>query len=109
MTRLMPLGGENFLKVLLVPPDNTPEVFLGRKRDFILLGALGLAFMFTFKLLMENLVPSLFEVLAVWLIASLVILALFRLVRMINRKAKEKHIEGVTATLCIVLFLVLLL
>lgn len=108
MTKLIPLGGENLYKQLLTPLDKTPEMLIGKKREFVMFGGAIASFMFLFKLLMQNLVPSIFELFAVWFVTCVVILALMLLVKMVNRKAREKNISGIVAVLIPLVLLVLL-
>lgn len=109
MVRLMPLGGENLFKQLLTPLDKTPEILTGKKREFVMLGGAIASSMFLFKLLMQNLVPSVAELFVVWFVTCVIILALLLLIRLVNSKARKKNISGIVATLIPLLILIVLL
>ncbi len=109
MVKIIPLGGENIFKVLLTPLQRTPEVILGRKKEFLALAGAGVAFLFTFKLLMWNIIPKIFQVLLVGIVAGLLSMAMFPLIKMQNENAKGKNILGIMATLFVLLLILLVL
>lgn len=96
-------------KHLLTPLEKTPEMLTGKKREFVMFGGAVASSMFLFKLLMQNLVPSIFELFAVWFVTCAVILALMLLVKAVNSKARKRNISGIAAALIPLLLLVLLL
>lgn len=109
MAKLIPLGGENLFKQLLIPLDETPEILTGKTREFIMFGGAIASLMFLIKLLMQNLLPNIAELFAVWLVTCIIIIMLFSLVRIVNHKARKMNIWGIVAALIPLLILVLLL
>jgi len=94
---------------LLVPLEKVPKMLLAKKEEFLGLAGAVVASLFVFKLLMRNLVASLFELLMVTLFGALVAFALMRFFRLFNQKAKDKVLSGVAAMLALLMMILLLL
>ncbi len=109
MVGVSPFGGEYIFGQFLCPLDKTPGFLTGKKREFVMLCGAISSSLFLFKLLMRNLVPSVFELFAVWFVTCAVILALMLLVRRVNSGAGKGNIVGIAAALAPLLLLVLVL
>lgn len=109
MVNVIPFGGERIFGQLLCPLDKTPGLLTGEKREFVMLCGAIASSLFLSKLLMQNLVPSVFELFAVWFVACAVILALMGIVRRVNSRARNRNIVGIAAVLISLLLVILLL
>lgn len=108
MVNVLPFGGEYIFGQLLCPLDKTPGFLIGKKREFVMFCGAIASSLFLFKLLMRNLVPSVFELFAVWFVTCAVILALMLLVRLVNSRARKRNIVGIAAVLLPLLLFILL-
>lgn len=108
MVNVMPFGGEYIFGQLLCPLDETPAFLTGKKREFVMFCGAIASSLFLLKLLMRNLVPSVFELFAVWFVTCAVILALMLLVRLVNSRARKRNISGIVAVLLPLLLFIML-